>query len=114
MSLPSVSTVSRSACLAGSSAFAVRPSVRALGGFSAAVGFRRPDLAGQFARSWAVRLPAACGGCVVKRAGGMAWVSVPVLPASAPAACRQGSPVAVVGSPPACRAAVAAGGVWAW
>jgi hypothetical protein len=95
-------------------AFAVRPSTRALGGFVSAVGFASFSLAAQFARFWAVRLPAGCGGCIIKRAGGMAWVSVPVLPASAPALCRQGSPVAVVGSPPACRSAVVAGGVWSW
>ena len=114
MSLPSVAIVSRSACRLGSSGFAVRPSVHGLGGFVSAVGFARPDLAAQFARFWAVRLPAGCGGCVIKRAGGMAWVSVPVLPASVPVACRQGAPVAVVGSPPACRAAIASGGVWSW
>jgi hypothetical protein len=112
--LPSVSTVSRAACRHGSSAFAVRPSVHGLGGYVAAVGFVRFSQAAQFARTWAVRLPPACGGCAVKRAGGLVWVSVPVLPASAPVLCRRGAPVAVAGSPPACRQAVAGCGVWAW
>lgn len=112
--LPSVSSVSRSACRLGSSGFAVRPSFRALGGFVAAVGFARPALAAQFARHWAANLPAACRGCAVRRSGGLSWVSVPVLPASAPAVVRQGSPVSAVGSPPSVRSAVASGGAWAW
>ena len=112
--LPSVSAVSRAACRFAGSGFAVRPSARALGGFVAAVGFRRGPLAGEFARFWASRLPAGCRGCVVKRSGGLFWVSVPVLPASAPRLARQGAPVVAVGSPPAVRASVAAGGVWAW
>lgn len=112
--LPSVSSVSRSACRLGASGFTVRPSSRGLGGFVVAVGFSRPVLAVQFARAWAFRLPAGCRGCVVKRFGGLAWVSVPVLPASVPALCRAGSPVSVVGAPPAVRLAVLGGGVWSW
>ncbi len=112
--LPSVSVVSRSACRLAASGFAVRQSSRALGGFVAAVGFRRSALAAEFARRWAVQLPAACSGCVIRRSGSYFVVSVPVLPASAPARCRAGGVVSVVGSPPACRSAVASGGVWAW
>ena len=112
--LPSVATVSRSACRLGSSGFAVRQSARALGGFVAVAGFATPAAASSFARGWAIALPRGCNGCVVRRAGGLAWVSVPVLPASAPALVRRGSPLAVCGSPPACRSAVAAGGVWSW
>ncbi len=113
--LPSLSSLSRSACRFGSSGFAVRPSSRGLGGFVAAVGFRRPVLASEFARYWAAGLPRGCNGCVLKRKGGFFWVSVPVWPASVPAVVRQGAgPVWVVGSPPACRRAVAGGGVWSW
>ncbi len=64
--LPSVSVVSRSACRLAASGFAVRQSSRALGGFVAAVGFRRSALAAEFARRWAVQLPAACSGCVIR------------------------------------------------
>lgn len=113
-SLPSVSSVSRSACRFASSGFAVRPSARALGGFVAAVGFARPALAAQFARHWALLLPAACRGCVVRRSGGLSWVSVPVLPASAPAVVRSGAPLVALGSPPSVRSAVTGGGVWSW
>jgi hypothetical protein len=112
--LPSVSAVSRSACRLGASGFSVRPSCRGLGGFVAAVGFSRPALAAQFACAWASRLPAGCRWCVVKRAGGFSWVSVPILPSSAPVLCRAGSPVSVVGAPSAVRSAVVSGGVWAW
>ena len=113
--LPSVLVVSKSACRLGSSGFAVRSSSRALGGFVASVGFVRPALAAQFARFWAALLPAGCCGCVVRRSGRFFWVSVPVLPASVPASCRQGGGVvSVLGSPPACRRAVASGGVWSW
>ena len=69
--LPSVSIVSRSACRLGSSGFAVRPSARALGGFSAAVGFASFGLAAQFARSWAVRLRPCVAG--VSSSGPGAW-----------------------------------------
>ena len=113
-SLPSVSSVSRSACRLGSSGFSVRPSSRALGGFVAAVGFSRPALAAQFARYWAPLLPSVCRGCAVRRSGGLSWVSVPVLPASAPAVVRSGTPVVALGSPPSVRSAVAGGGVWSW
>ncbi len=113
-SLPSVSLVSRSACCLGSSGFAVRPSSRALGGFVAAVGFARPALAAQFARYWAPLLPSVCRGCAVRRFGRLSWVSVPVLPASAPAVVRSGAPLVAVGSPSSVRSAVAGGGVWSW
>ena len=113
-SLPSVSVISRSACLLGSSGFSVRPSSRALGGFVAAVGFSRPALAAQFARHWAALLPAVCRGCAVRRSGGLSWVSVPVLPASTPAVVRSGASVVALGSPPSVRSAVAGGGVWSW
>jgi hypothetical protein len=113
--LPSVSSVSRSACLFGASGFGVRLSVRGLAGFVVSAGFRRQTQAALFARSWAVKLPSCCNGCVVKRSGSRVWVSVPVLPASVPAVVRQGStPLWVVGSPPACRQVVASGGAWAW
>lgn len=111
-SLPSVSVVSRAACRAGASGFAVRPSSRGLGGFVAAVGFRRPAFAAAFAASFAAVLPAVCRGCVVAVSGGLSWVSVPVLPASVPAVVRSGAPLVAVGSPPAVRAAFLAGGVW--
>ncbi len=112
--LPNVSGVSKTACRFGSSGFAVRPSPHGLGGFVAAVGFRRSAYAALFARFWAPQLPAGCKGCVVRRGGGLFWVSIPVLPASVPAVCRAGSPICAVGSPPACRQAVAAGGIWSW
>lgn len=113
--LPSLSTLSKSACLLGASGFCVRPSVRGLAGFVVSVGFRRQTQAALFARSWAARLPSACKGCALKRAGAFVWVSVPVLPASVPAVVRRGAgPLWVVGAPPACRRAVAAGGPWAW
>ena len=112
-SLPSVSVVSRSACRLGASGFCARPSVRALGGFVVAVGFASSSSAAAFARLWAARLPAVCCGCAVRSSGGLAWVSVPVLPASAPVVVRAGSPVVAVGAPPAVRSAVAGGGVWA-
>lgn len=112
--LPPVSSVSRSACRFGSSGFAVRPSSHALAGFVAAVGFTRPALAVQFARHWAALLPSVCRGCAVRRSGGLSWVSVPVLPASAPALVRSGAPLVAVGSPPSVRSAVAGGGVWSW
>jgi len=112
LSLPSLSHISRSACRLGSSGFTVRPSTRGLGGFVAVVGFSRPALAAQFARCWAVLLPAACGGCFVRRAGRLSWVSVPVLPVSVPGLVRSGVALSVFGSPPACRRVVSAGGVW--
>jgi len=113
--LPSVSLLSRSACLFGASGFCVRSSVRGLAGFVVSVGFRRQTQAALFARSWAVRLPSGCNGCVLKRSGGLVWVSIPVLPASVPAVVRRGAgPLSVLGAPPACRRAVASGGAWAW
>lgn len=79
----------------------------------AAVGFASSSAASGFARLWAVRLPAVCRGCAVRSSGGLSWVSVPVLPASAPAVVRAGAPLVAVGAPPAVRSAVAGGGVWA-
>ncbi len=111
--LPSVSVLSRFSCRYGASAFSVRPSSRAIGGFVAAAGFRRLAAAADFARLWASRLPAGCRGCVVRRAEGFFWVSVPVLPASVPRFCRPGRELAILGfAPPACRSEVAAGRVW--
>ena len=110
--LPSLSAVSRSACCRSASGFACRPSLRALGGFVAAVGFASSARAGAFASLWAAALPAACRGCVVRFGGGLWWVSVPVLPASAPAVVRSGSPLVAVGSPAAVRSAVSSPGVW--
>lgn len=111
--LPSVGLVSSAACRLGSSGFAVRPSARSLGGFVAVAGFRAAASAALFAARVAASLPAACRGCVVRVSGGLSWVSVPVLPASVPAVVRSsGSPLVVVGSPPAVRSAVLSGGVW--
>lgn len=111
--LPSVLSVSAVACRFGASSVSVRPSSRALAGFVFAAGFRSYASAGLFARWWAPRLPSACRGCAVRRSGGFFVVSVPVLAASVPVACWGGLAVSGVGSPPACRAAVVAGGVWA-
>lgn len=110
--LPSLSTISKSACCAGSSGFTVRPSSHGLGGFVAAAGFKTSQLSSHFAKKWAQKLPKKCGGVFVRCSGGLWWVSVPVLPASAPVPARRGAVVSVVGSPPACRSAVADGGVW--
>lgn len=110
--LPSLSALSRSACRLGASGFACRPSQRALGGFVAVAAFSSAVSAGLFAKSWGAVLPVRCRGCVVRFSGGLAWVSVPVLPASAPSAVRAGAPLVAVGSPPAVRSAIAAGGVW--
>jgi hypothetical protein len=52
---------------------------------------------------------------VLKRSGGLVWVSIPVLPASVPAVVRRGAgPLSVLGAPPACRRVIASGGTWAW
>ena len=111
--LPSLSTISKSACCAGSSGFTVRPSSHGLGGFVAAIGFRTGQLSSRFAKKWAQNLPKECGGVFVRRSSGLWWVSVPVLPASVPVPARGGAVLSVVGSPPACRQAVSGGGVWA-
>ena len=71
-------------------------------------------IAAQFARHWAQLLPAICRGCAVRRSGGLSWVSVPVLPASAPALVRAGAPLVALGSPPSVRSTVAGGGLWSW
>lgn len=114
LALPSVSAVSRSACCLSASGFAVRPSSRGLGGFVAAVGFRRPAAAAAFAVLWARALPSVCRGCVVRVASGLSWVSVPVLAASVPAVVvAGGGPLVVVGSPPSVRSAVASSPLWA-
>lgn len=108
--VPSVSLVSRFACLWGFSGFCVRPSSSSFSGFVAVAGFRSPRQAAFFAR-WAAALLGRS--VVVRRAGGLRWVSVPVLPASVPRFCRLGAPVSGVASPPALRWAIASGGIWA-
>jgi len=106
----SVSLVSRFACLFGCSAFGARPSAHSFTGFVAVAGFRSPRQASRFAR-WAA---SSVGRSVfVRHFSGLRWVSVPVLPSSVPVAVRRGAPVFALGSPPACRAGVASGGIWA-
>ncbi len=108
-SLPSLSSVSRSACAWGASGFGCRSSARALGGFVAVVGFVCGASASAFAASWAPVLPSVCRGCVVRRAGRLWLVSVPVLPASAPAVVRAGAACFR-----ACGRAGRCSSVWGW
>lgn len=112
LGLPSVSSVSRRACQFGASGFSVRPSSRSLSGFVACAGFASSALAADFARYACGRLPRMCGGCVVRAAGGLHWVSVPVSVGSVPPPVLAGSPISACGSPPAVRAGFVAAG-WA-
>ena len=70
--------VSGSAVGCGASSWFVRASSRSLSGFVLVASFRSCAAASAFARRWAVRLPAACRGCAVRRSGASWSVSVPV------------------------------------
>jgi hypothetical protein len=82
--VPSAAVVRRSAgcrLVSWSSAavsVSVRPSGRSLSGFVCVACFSSLPAALAFSRSWGVRLPVFCRGCVVRRAS-VGWaVSVPV------------------------------------
>jgi len=116
--VPSASAVLRSARFglapwAGSAlGVSFRPSSVALSGSVAVCRFASPAAAAAFARSWARRLPAACGGCRVRPApvvAGVApsWVvSVPVAPPPVPV--RRGGASRSLAAVFAARCAVAA------
>ena len=56
----------------------VRPSVRSLSGFVCVACFENLPAARAFAKSWGVRLPLFCKGCVIRRLPNGFAVSVPV------------------------------------
>ena len=68
----------------GAASWFVRSSARSLSGFVLVASFASAAAARSFAARWAVRLPAACCGCAVRRCGSLWAVSVPV--SSVPAA----------------------------
>ena len=70
--------VSGSAVGCGASSWLVRASSRSLSGFVLVASFSSSSSARSFAARWAVRLPAACRGCAVRRSGASWSVSVPV------------------------------------
>lgn len=76
--------VSGSAVGCGACSWFVRSSARSLSGFVLVASFGSAAAARSFAARWAVRLPAACRGCAVRRSGALWAVSVPV--SSVPAA----------------------------
>ena len=70
--------VSGSAVGCGASSWLVRASSRSASGFVLVASFSSCAAASAFARRWAVRLPAVCRGCAVRRSGASWCVSVPV------------------------------------
>ncbi|MEM4234578.1 MAG: hypothetical protein QXU75_05470 [Candidatus Methanomethylicaceae archaeon] len=77
--IPWRSFVSASASLAGASYVYFRPSAHCKGWVAVCV-FEQSVLASKFARRWAMRLPASCGGVLCRKRGNLWLVSVPVQP----------------------------------
>jgi len=76
--VPSLAAVSASVVGPVVSAFVVRRSSRSLSRWVVALVFPSLAAARLFAGVWAVQLPAACGGCAVRRVAAGWAVSVPV------------------------------------
>lgn len=105
-----VSMLSRLSCRLGASTFSVRGSGVSITGYVACVGFRSFSQARLLAKYAAPRLPSGCKGVLVRRKGGLWWVSVPVTAESVPEEVALGGAVCAVGSPPDVRRVFAASG----